>query len=89
MFGVLFDLYSIPHTASTTPNNDKKCGSSYIQLLRVNKESGNKGTKFSGPGNSLIQRQKYNHLILKDGKFHMQFGTRKGILVTDSKKREQ
>jgi hypothetical protein len=60
----------------------------YIQLFRVSKESGNKGKKFSGPGNSLMYIEKYNHLILKDWKFHMQFRTKKGILVTDSKQRE-
>ena len=37
------------------PTNDiDNMGLFYIQILPVNKESGNKGTKFSGPGNSLI-----------------------------------
>jgi hypothetical protein len=36
----------------------------------VNQESGDKGTKGSRPGNSFIEREIYNLLILEDEKYN-------------------
>lgn len=54
-FCVSFPVSFAPEPASSTSKQGQRQHMSfYIQLLPVNKESGNKGTKGSGPGNLLI-----------------------------------